>query len=577
MGRTQAEADHEILGLMDDFSALRTRFFEGYAKHQPEDVTTLGRVIPRFRDATEAGLGDALAFHESSLGELARFPTDALDENERLDRFAMTSLARSLRRALAETRLPETTLEASGLPQGLVAHVARHAETEGAWAVAREVMADVPRAFREIEAAFARGRRRGASLSIDVVDCFTGYVLPGAATFFRELPRDAKDACPTLSEPLQRGLVEAAEAAAASAEAHAAFVTTELRPHASAAFALGRDEDAARARDFWDLTTPLDDLVGEAREAIAVAQRELVVLAGKVALARGEEPPRTHGEAGRLFLALWSQHPASAEEAMALYASAEKRARVVVAARALFNVPLRFAPSMRLLAPGFAQGTSATNMPAPLLDPQKTGHVLVARDAAMHSVMGAASLAVHEGFPGHYLQSAAWQRAFSGDAAPVRFLQVADDVAAASLYFGPMMNIEGYASYAEELMLEHGLFTDEEALLSVVAKAIRAARVVVDVGLHAGSRDPEEVAAWYAGATGMPLGWARGQVLRSKRIPLQVITYFLGKLGLDRLKAEAKRRAGAKFREAAFHDAWFRAGPVPASVAAASVLAAMTG
>ena len=307
----------------------------------------------------------------------------------------------------------------------------------------------------------------------------------------------------------------------------------------------------------------LDDMSRAAEETLPLAREELVRLSGRVAAARGENAPRNAEEASRLFLALWGKAPESLDAAVKLYSGAMERARGLCREQRIFREPSGYDLSFRVLPSGFLPGTPATNLPAPLLAPHKSGHVLVADDAKAHSVSGAANLGVHEGFPGHYLQSLAWQRAFAAHPAPVRFFHVSDDVAMAHSYFGTMLGVEGFAAYAEEVMLSAGLYTDEEALLAVVSKAIRAARVLVDVRLHASNDSFEAIASFYSSATGMPVGWTRNQVLRSMRMPLQVVSYFAGKVEIERLRQNSVSALGEAFDSEAFHEELFRLGPIP--------------
>src|SRR5256885_12245562 len=110
-----------------------------------------------------------------------------------------------------------------------------------------------------------------------------------------------------------------------------------------------------------------------------------------------------------------------------------------VAERKLVALPGRLDFAFEPLPPGIADGTAITNWPAPLLDPQGRGHCLYGDDVTSHVEVATKNLAVHEAIPGHYLQSAIWQRTFAGrPRSIVRFSGVCDDVAFARGYFGTM-------------------------------------------------------------------------------------------------------------------------------------------
>jgi uncharacterized protein (DUF885 family) len=60
-------------------------------------------------------------------------------------------------------------------------------------------------------------------------------------------------------------------------------------------------------------------------------------------------------------------------------------------------------------------------------------------------------------------------------------------------------------------------------------------------------------------ATLMPEAWARSQVLRAKRMPLQSMTYLVGSMEIQKLRDGAARDLDAS----SFHRALLAAGPVP--------------
>ena len=164
------------------------------------------------------------------------------------------------------------------------------------------------------------------------------------------------------------------------------------------------------------------------------------------------------------------------------------------------------------------------------------------------------NLAVHEGVPGHYLQSASWQR---GAPSPVRFLGVTDDVAMSRSYFGTMLSVEGWAVHMEQLLLAEGFYdAGPERIFFAFCDAVRAMRVLLDLGLHARGMDEQDAVRVVTSATLMPEAWARSQVLRSKRI-----TYLVGSTEIASLRAGAGRELDAL----SFHRALLELGPVPPS------------
>jgi uncharacterized protein (DUF885 family) len=251
--------------------------------------------------------------------------------------------------------------------------------------------------------------------------------------------------------------------------------------------------------------------------------------------------------------------PASVAEAVALYERHLGAATRFVKERGIVEVPDALLLALEPLPPGVADGCALTNWPAPLLDRGGKGHALFAPDPNAHPVVQTKNLAVHEGVPGHYLQSACWQRAVSS---PVRFLGVADDVAASRGYYGTILAVEGWAVHMEQLLLAEGFYDPgPERMFFAFCDAIRAMRVLLDLGLHARGMTEDEAAAMIMRATLMPEGWARAQVVRSKRMPLQGLTYLVGATEIASLRS----RAGRHLDSRSFHRALLSFGPVPPS------------
>jgi len=125
---------------------------------------------------------------------------------------------------------------------------------------------------------------------------------------------------------------------------------------------------------------------------------------------------------------------------------------------------------------------------------------------------------------------------------------------------------EGWALYAERLMDALGWFATPETRLGFLAsQAFRAARVVIDIGLHTGRPVPAGLpgagSPWtpalaqdaLARAGGLSPAFARSEVLRYLSWPAQATTYKLGERTWLAGRDDAQRRAGAAFDRRAWH------------------------
>jgi len=156
---------------------------------------------------------------------------------------------------------------------------------------------------------------------------------------------------------------------------------------------------------------------------------------------------------------------------------------------------------------------------------------------------------VHEGLPGHAFQL--WLSRSQAD--PVR-----------RFWYDSGVN-EGIGFYAEEMMLEMGLFDDRPKSREMIANymRLRALRVEVDVRLALGSFTIDEAAEYLRTRVPVDAATARAEAASFAAAPGFAIGYQIGKLDILRLLADARREQGGKFRLQAFHDFVWRNGNVP--------------
>ncbi len=162
-----------------------------------------------------------------------------------------------------------------------------------------------------------------------------------------------------------------------------------------------------------------------------------------------------------------------------------------------------------------------------------------------------ATLAFHEGIPGHHLEST--HQGETQDFPLVR-----------RLVWLPAYG-EGWAVYAEDIALELGLY-DEDPLGEIgylQSLLFRAARLVADAGIHDGRWTREDAVAYLASTTGLPLSAIEAEVDRYAVWPGQAAAYMLGRLEILRLRQRAEDILGERFSRAAFHDVLLASGPRP--------------
>ena len=158
-------------------------------------------------------------------------------------------------------------------------------------------------------------------------------------------------------------------------------------------------------------------------------------------------------------------------------------------------------------------------------------------------------LIVHEGIPGHYFQLClSWKHED-----PIR-----------RHYYDSGAN-EGIGFYAEEMMLQAGLFDDSPHTREIIYNfmRLRALRVEVDVKLALGEFTLEQAAKYLEEKVPMDAQTARSEAIAFSTGPGQALTYQIGKLQITKFLADARMKEGDKFNPRAFHDFVWKNGNVP--------------
>jgi uncharacterized protein (DUF885 family) len=123
--------------------------------------------------------------------------------------------------------------------------------------------------------------------------------------------------------------------------------------------------------------------------------------------------------------------------------------------------------------------------------------------------------------------------------------------------------VEGWGLYSEKLADEMGIFRSEAERFGMLdAVAWRAARLVVDTGLHALHWDRQRSIDFLL-HTGLSETDATIETDRYICWPGQALTYMIGQREIERLRAELARRDGSRFDVRAFHDAILGHGALP--------------
>jgi uncharacterized protein (DUF885 family) len=122
---------------------------------------------------------------------------------------------------------------------------------------------------------------------------------------------------------------------------------------------------------------------------------------------------------------------------------------------------------------------------------------------------------------------------------------------------------EGWGLYSEKLADEMGLYSSDVDRLGMLSnEALRAARLVVDPGMHVLGWTREQAIQYMLDNTAESRNSVEGEVDRYIAVPGQATAYLTGSLEIQRLRHQAEQELGDRFDVKGFHDTVLKDGAV---------------
>jgi uncharacterized protein (DUF885 family) len=424
----------------------------------------------------------------------------------------------------------------------------------------------VPTALRGYEQSLRYAAERGrVSARRQVERCLeqcAEYAADGG--FFTTFATNAATDDGRLPESLRAQVQSGADGARGAYAELGEFLGRELLDRAPEADAVGRDHYPLHSRLFLGTQIDLEETYAWGQEELARIVAETAATADRI------RPGATTREAITALEADATRRLAGTD-ALQAWMQQTSDAAVAALADAHFDIP---DPIRRLecrIAPTHQGGIYYTGPSEDLVTRPGRMWWSVPKGVTEFSTWREKTTVYHEGVPGHHLQIA--QTAYRRDLLN-RWRRIGIWISGHG---------EGWALYAERLMADLGFVDDPGDYLGMLdAQSMRAARVVLDIGVHCGFPAPAEVGggswdydkAWrfLSAHANMAEGFLRFELDRYLGWPGQAPAYKIGERFWLQLREEAAAREGTDFDIKSFHRRALDMGSVGLDVLRAAVL-----
>jgi len=526
--------------------ALGKEYLDLVVEISPERATELGfhQRDTELDDRSAAGFARALEREQALLDSIGRrFPSEPRDQRARTD-LAMLKGALEVDIRLKRERRPLETqpdLYASPLNAIFLMTARDYAPASER---AKNVLSRLEKIPAMIEAAktnLKRPPRVWTEIGIERAR--------SAKSFLGEQREFLQKSLPT--EPARVGA--ALKVAADAYQDYAGFLQKQLLPRSDGQFAAGKDLFGYLLLHDYFLREGPDELYAMGEKLVSEIDAQLTEVARRI-------DPKSKSWA-EVVTRLKANHP-RAEALVDSYRKEVGRVRKFLVEKDVVEFP----PGEELdviETPAFLRTTitAAYDQPPPF-DPVTKGFFFVTpidlsrpkleqeQMLREHDHGDQVDTAVHEAYPGHHLQ--------------LSFARRHPSLIRKAL--GPAIFAEGWALYAEELMAELGYYSDEERLFQLEWALVRAARILIDVGLHVRGMSFDEAVSILTDKVRLGRPLALSEVKRYTQSPTQPLSYMTGRQMILKLRERYKARAGAGFTLKRFHSELLTRGTVAPSL-----------
>jgi len=528
------------------FATLVEEILEENYRRNPTNATYLGihRYDAELEDFSATAIQAGVASVRAFAVRLAALDPATLSQDARLDR---EFLSRQLEAQILQQELvrpwaqqPDSYSSAitnsayivmkrsfASPAERLKLLIARERKMPGVLAAARANLVNPPAVFTQIAIEQLDGNR--SFFEVDLPLAFAGV----------------DDAA------LRAQFQESNAAVLAALAGYKTWLEQELLPRSKGEFALGEKLYAQLLSATEMVDVPLEQLLALAEADRQRNEKQFIELAQHI------DPTKSAGE---VLQALTADHPAPGELLATTQGELDSLRAFIVAHR-IVTIP-ESAPARVQETPPFQRSTTSASMDTPgpfetrateafynmtLPDPRWPA---AQQEDFMRQWYRASitNVSVHEVYPGHYLQFL-YAKSFPSDVRKV---------------YGANTNIEGWAHYCEQMMLDEGFHMGEPKyrLAQLQDALLRNVRFIVGIKLHTQGMTVEEAIKLFETQGHQPHPVAVSEAKRGTADALYGY-YTMGKLAILKLRDDYKAKMGANYSLQKFHDSFIALGPLP--------------
>jgi uncharacterized protein (DUF885 family) len=381
--------------------------------------------------------------------------------------------------------------------------------------------------------------------------------LPGITSFFEnDVPLAFKQ---VTDAKLMADFKVANAAVIAALKDYEKFLRTEMLPRSNGDFRLGADNYTKKLAYEEMVDIPLDRLLRIGYDDLHLNQKRFKETAAII------DPKKTPQE---VLADLEKDHPAP-DKLLETFRDVCTKLREFIIARKIITIPSPVPPILEETPP-FARALTFASMDTP--GPYET----VAKEAFFNVTLPEKdwkpervedfmrgfnrgtilSTAIHEAYPGHYVQFLWMQHVES----KVRKL------------LGASSNAEGWAHYCEQMMLDEGVSQDPRMRIGQLQDALlRDARYIVGIEMHTGKRTMEQGVEFFEKEGYQTHEVADRETKRGTSDPTYLY-YTLGKLQILKLREDYRKMKGSDFTLEEFHDSFVKQGFAPIKIVRRALL-----